>query len=83
MKDHEFAELPHPPALSRPGEIRRVTKPVRMLVYWGWSVVFTIALIVVVLELFGKKYPCSEAKAVQHRTPPVNRTSSYAVSSRP
>ncbi|OAQ70419.1 hypothetical protein VFPPC_02895 [Pochonia chlamydosporia 170] len=53
MKDSEFAELPRVSSLSREEETRRAMKPVWMLTYWGWGLMFTAALFFIVASLFG------------------------------
>ncbi|OAA43096.1 hypothetical protein NOR_04463 [Metarhizium rileyi] len=53
MKDREYEKFSRASSLSREGEIRRVKNPMWMLIYWGWGVVFTAALFLVVTTLFG------------------------------
>ncbi|KAF5134341.1 hypothetical protein E5D57_004975 [Metarhizium anisopliae] len=53
MKDRELGELPHPSSLPREEELRRLTKPLWVLMYWGWGLMFMAAVFTIVTTLFG------------------------------
>lgn len=58
MKDRELGELPHPSSLPREEELRRLTKPLWVLMYWGWGLMFMAAVFTIVTTLFGRMtYP--------------------------
>ncbi|KAG8419985.1 hypothetical protein J3458_004804 [Metarhizium acridum] len=53
MKDRELGELPHPSSLPREEEFRRLTKPLWVLMYWGWGLMFMAAIFTIITTLFG------------------------------